>query len=599
MPRIALRGRVQAVAAAALAAVALLTCVYPTDRSGEVYVSVTSSDTLLLRDSLLLQGTQANLTAQAWQRLGGGDSAAITNIEFAWFSSSPATAIVQGHAGGSARLSGVASGRATISVVAVGYQGSKSAAFPIRVSTPFKIDSVRADTASYSAVATFNGDATHHTVKYGQLLTFYGVGIRGIFLAELTTSLGATPLLPDTFSFKGVPAGIGQMSFWVPFPAQTGKPVALALGGNAFDTTTIKVLHRDIYKVSVPNDTLSRKLSLDAAGPIAQFPGLLFFNPALAYEELPRGDTLGADWYRFVRTDTAGAITFVVGTGQTGNLANLLLSDTIAYQSTTKTYALGDSGWTIGLGEYDCRGHSFSPVQSAPPDSFIIALKAPLPGKVIQVLSQYAVAGSYELAVVAGYARSDTSIVPDRFEGNRTCTLADANFLDPTKKIAVGGGSSFRDSSLTIDNGFEVDWFRFDVTGGLGTPLAIRSAPLPFNVADSSDIDLYLLKRDSLTLVASSAAQATTGSYDSVSVLLLAPGPYYLVVVDFAGVATRYSLCIAAALDCTPPASAVAPGPASPAVLRASPTRRAKPSRPLRPRLAPLVVPSARAPWRP
>jgi hypothetical protein len=598
MPRIALRSRVPTVVAAALAAVALLACVYPTDRSGEVYVSVTSSDTLLLRDSLLLQGTQANLTAQAWQRLGGGDSAAISNIEFAWFSSSPATAIVQGHAGGSARLSGVASGRTTISVVAVGYQGSKSAAYPIRVSTPFKIDSVRADTASYSPVANFNGDATHHTVKYGQLLTFYGVGIRGIFLAELSTSLGATPLLPDTFSFKGVPAGIGQMSFWVPFPAQTGKPVVLALGGNAFDTTTIKVLHRDIYKVSVPNDTLSRKLSLDAAGPIAQFPGLLFFNPALAYEELPRGDTLGADWYRFVRTDTTDAITFVVGTGQTGNLANLLLSDTVVYQSTTKSYALGDSGWTIGLGEYDCRGYPFLPVQSAPPDSFIIALKGSLPGKVIQVLSQYAVPGSYELAVVAGYATSDPSIGPDRFEGNRTCTLADANFLDPTKKIAVGGGTSFRDSSLTIDNGFEVDWFRFDVTSGLSTPVAIRSAPLPFNVADSSDIDLYLLTRDSLRLVASSAAQATTGSYDSVSVLLLAPGRYYLVVVDFAGVPTRYSLCIAAALDCTPPASAVAPGPVSPAALRARPTRRARSSR-LRPRFAPLLVPSSRAPWRP
>lgn len=598
MPRIALRCR--APAAAALAALALLTCVFPTDRSGEVYVSVTSSDTLLLRDSLLLQGTQASFTARAWQRLGGGDSAAISNIEFAWFSSSPATAIVQSHAGGSARVSGVASGRTTISVVAVGYQGSKAAAFPIRVSTPFKIDSVRADTASYGPVATFNGDPTHHTAKYGQLLTFYGVGIRGIFLAELGTSLGATPLLADTFSFKGVPAGIGQMSFWVPFPVQTGNPVALALGGNAFDTTTIKVLHRDIYKVSVPNDTLSRKLSLvDGAGPLAQFPGLLFFNPALAYEELPRGDTLGADWYRFVRSDTTGALTFVVGTGQTGNLANLLLSDTIAYQSTTKSYALGDSGWTIGLGEYDCRGFGFSPIQSAPPDSFIIALKGPLPGKVIQVLSQYAVPGSYELAVAAGYATSDPSIVPDRFEGNRTCTLADANFLDPTKKIAVGGGSAFRDSSLTIDNGFEVDWFRFDVvTGGLSTPIAIRSAPLPFNVADSSDIDLYLLTRDSLKLVASSAAQATTGSYDSVSVLLLAPGPYYLVVVDFAGVPTRYSLCMAAALDCAPPASAVAPGPA-PAALRARPTRRAGSSRSLGPRFAPLVVPSSQAPWRP
>lgn len=558
MPRIALRRRAPLVVVATVfAALALLTCVYPTDRSGEVYVSVTSSDTLLLRDSLLLQGTTATLTAQAWQRLAGGDSAAIPNTQFAWLSSTPATAIVQGVGGGIARLTGVASGRTTVSVVPVAYQGSKSAAFPLRVSTPFRIDSVRADTASYSPVATFNGDATHRTVKYGQLLTFYGVGIRGIFLA----TLGSTALFPDTFSFKGVPAGVGQMSFWVPFPAQTAKPVVLALGGNAFDTTTIKVFRRDIYKVSVPNDTLPRKLSLDGAGPIAQLPIVIVADPALAFEELPRGDTLGADWYRFTRTDTTGPMTLIVTTTQTGNLAELVLSDSIVYQSSTKSYAIGSSAWTIGLGEYDCRGRRFLPAQSTP-DSLIIALKGPLPSRVLHVLSQYAVPGSYGLDVVSGYLTLDPTIGPDRFEPNRICTQADANFLDPLRKITVALGTSFRDSALTIDNPHAVDWYRFQVGGLVTQTVTITSHALPFATVDSSDIDLYVLTSDTLGLLGTTSSPGSVGSDDTLSVLL-APGQYYLVVVDFAGIPTRYSLCMVAGLSCSPPVSASRGAPAA------------------------------------
>jgi hypothetical protein len=573
-----------------VAGLAGLTCVFPSDRSGEVYVSLAAADPLLASDSLVLQGTEATLSARAWQRVTSSDSVEVPNVAFRWLTSDPTTATVQGEGARTARLTGVASGRATISVAAVAFQSSKPATFPIRVSTPFKLDSVRADTASYSSVATFNGDANHHTVKYGQLLTFYGVGVRGIFFAQL----GSTSLLADTFSFKGVPAGVGQMSFWVPWPAQTGKPVALALGGNAFDTTTIRAFHRDIYKVSLPTDTVARRLSLDGPGPIPSLPFIVFANPALTFEDLPRGDTIGADWFRFTRTDTTRAITLVVTSPQSGNLSDVLLSDSIVYQSSTKTHAIGASAWTIGPGEYDCRGRKFLPAQS-PPDSIIIALQGPLPGHALHMLSSYAVPGIYGVAVLDGYFTTDPTIGPDRFEGNRTCTLADANFLDPARTIAVDPTRKFRDSTLTIDNPHAVDWYRFHVTNSGLQSVQIQSRPLPFTAGlDSSAIDLYVLTTDTLGQLGKATA-TVPGAQDSLT-LSLATGDYYLVVVDFAGVPTRYALCIVMSIlpHCDPAITAAPPagrpgasllpsllpphrglGPRPRAALRPSPARRA------------------------
>jgi hypothetical protein len=594
MSHIALRGTAARITVVAvLAGLAGLTCLNPTDRSSEVYVSLQASDPLLAGDSLVLQGTQATLRARAWQRISSTDSAEVRNVAFRWLTSDATTATVQGQEGGTARLTGVSSGRATITVAAIAFQGSKPATFPVRVSTPFKLDSIRADTASYGPVATFNGDATHHTVKYGQLLTFYGVGVRGIFFA----SLGNVLLVADTFSFKGVAAGVGQMSFWVPWPAQTGKPVALALGGNAFDTTTIRVFHRDIYKVSVPNDTLPRRLSLDGPGPIAQLPFFVLADPALAFEEFPRTDTAGADWYRFTRTDTTTAITLIVTSAQTGNLSEVLLSDSIVYTKATNSYAIGANAWTIGIGEYDCRGRKFLPAQS-PPDSLIIALHAPLPGHVLHLLPFYTVPGSYGLFVVNGYVTVDTSIHPDRFEDNRTCGLADANFLDPARNITVDASRPFRDSTLTIDNPHAVDWYRFHVTPAALQTVQIQSRPLPFTAGlDSSAIDLYVLSTDTLAMLGKATA-AVPGARDSLN-LSLATGDYYVVVVDFAGVPTRYAVCIVVGLfpHCDPATTAAPPLGVSAAERLPSLTPPSAGHGP-RPRAAPRSSSGRRAPWR-
>jgi hypothetical protein len=536
----------------------------------------------------VLQGTQAALVARAWQRLSPRDSVEIPNVAFVWSSANTATATVQGLGGGGARLTGIASGRTTITVAAIPYQSSKPATFPLRVSTPFTIDSVRADTASYSAVATFNADPTHRTVKYGQLLTFYGVGTRGIFFATLP---GAS-LIADTFSFKGLPQGLGQMSFWVPHPAQTGTPVALALGGNVFDTTLIQVRHRDIYKVSPPRDTLPRAVSLDVPGLIPQIPGLLFYNPALAYEDLLRPDTVGADWFRFTRTDTTAAITLIVATTDFANLGRVLLSDSIVYQAGTASYSIGASAWTIGPREYDCRGRKFRPEQ-APPDSIIIALRS-LP-RGLHLLSRYAIPGNYGLAVLNGYLH-DPKMVPDRFTGNNTCTMADLNFAGPLN-ISVASGLGFRDSTLTLDNPQAVDWYRFHVTSGALQSVQIQSRPIPFTAGlDSSAIDLYVLTTDTLGALGKAIA-TVPGARDSLT-LGLATGDYYLVVVDFAGVPTRYALCIVVstlAPHCDPATKAPAAPLTPPAIAAAAMPPLGAASRP---RAAPRPPSARRAPWR-
>jgi hypothetical protein len=83
--------------------------------------------------------------------------------------------------------------------------------------------------------------------------------------------------------------------------------------------------------------------------------------------------------------------------------------------------------------------------------------------------------------------------------------------------------------------------------------VSIRATSRPFGAVDRSDIDLYLLSvptgTTGLNLIASDLAHGSSSAMTE----LLNPGDYYLVVADSAGIPTRYSICIEAAFDCTPP----------------------------------------------
>ena len=60
-------------------------------------------------------------------------------------------------------------------------------------------------------------------------------------------------------------------------------------------------------------------IDLDAPGPYPSIPFVKFFNPALAFEELPRDTTVGYDWYRFTRSDTTRPLTIVIPSSGRGH----------------------------------------------------------------------------------------------------------------------------------------------------------------------------------------------------------------------------------------------------------------------------------------
>ena len=67
------------------AGLAVATCSFPTDKSDEVYVVLTPSDTLLAR-GIIQQGQTDLIFAQTWRRLPNGDSAEVLNVDYHWAS---------------------------------------------------------------------------------------------------------------------------------------------------------------------------------------------------------------------------------------------------------------------------------------------------------------------------------------------------------------------------------------------------------------------------------------------------------------------------------------------------------------------------------
>ena len=172
----------------------------------------------------------------------------------------------------------------------------------------------------------------------------------------------------------------------------------------------------------------------------------------------------------------------------------------------------------------------------------------------MDLVSGYVQEGRYLLGVVRGYATADPRLAPDAFEENDLCTFADDNFASGPTHIDLGVRGF--GENLTIDNAHEIDWLRFRVSGIGPQAVAFRTAGRPFSAIDRSDIDVYVLTVPNGTQGLAVAGQDVShGSASSLN-LLLAPGDYYVAVVDSAGVATRYSLCMAIGTTCALPSPA-------------------------------------------
>jgi hypothetical protein len=538
-----------------LLAVALtgVTCAFPDDNSPDVYVTI---ETPAL---VLLDGEEMSIQARAWRLIGtpdtgNGDDEPLGNVEFQWISNNANVARVDNDGGGYATVLGVASGLADITARAIAFEKAGNATLPLRVSGFLEVDST-----------------TPAGVKWGDKLTVWGVGIQFAFVASLTGS----GLIPDSLSYVES-NGFSHMDFWVPQPARTSQ--LFVLGPGVFFTTpdSVVVDTIDLYE---PNTTSPTLLNLDAPGPYPTIPFIKFFNPALAFEELPRDTTVGYDWYRFARSDTTRPLTLVVrpqGNTDSSGLF-MVIGDSIEWDpgGFHKPPANPPFWFVTSEGFYVCPRGGFSP-NILPFDSMVIALKT-LPRYVagnngLHVLNFYGQRFNY-LMIAADTVVTPPKIPQDRFEENDVCTMAD----DPAKRIPVAPGAPFADT-LTIDVPHDLDWYRFRVTAQLLTDsTTIRVASRPFGgagAADRSDLDLYVLDTNFVDL----GSSANVGSQDILK-LRLATGDYYLAVVDYLGEPTRYSLCMSVRVGCIPPFAPAPPAGAAP-VSRGSKVRASQGVRP-------------------
>jgi len=516
-----------------LAALAVATCKFPTDKSGEVYVTIQAPS------QVVLDGDEMTVQARAWRLVGtpdsgNGDDEAITNVAFTWTTSAGAVARVQQDAAGYATIQGIGPGKADITARAVAFESGADATLPVRVSGFLEIDSV-----------------TPSFVKWGDKLTLWGVGVRFAF----SVSLPGQQLIPDTASYVEA-NGLSHMDFWVPQPAFTGNLFVVGPGVFFSPPGTTSVDTVDLYE---PNTATFSAIDLDGPPPYPAVPQVLFFNPALAFEALDRDSARGGDdWYRFARADTATPLTFIMRPEGLTDSSGLFMvySDSIFYTgSGSIPYAPGLTSWfiTSQAGSHCVRGSFFPSVN--PIDSMIVALKTRpryVPGNNgLHFFAGYQKRFNYTMVMVNAYLTSDPRIQPDRFEENDICELADA----PAKLIPVSPATSFSDT-LNIDNPHDIDFLHVVVTAPLASDSTmIKVHSRPFGTSDRSDIDIYVLRVSPFGAIAS---VSTTGSEDSMRVQL-ASGDYYIAVVDFAGEATRYSICVAVRFACTPPAASSSP----------------------------------------
>lgn len=529
-------------------ALAGVTCAFPTDKSDKVFVTLEAPSHVVLR------GQEMSIYARAW-RVTGADTQPITNVEFAFASGSGSIARVDKDCCGYATVTGVNSGTVDIVARAVAFEQAESADLALRVANPLEIDSVRPT-----------------TVHYGEVLTVYGVGVDSMFFA----SLGDVNLIEYPFSrVRDTTTGLGEIAFWVPPPAHSAQLFFLGAGVFGLDTGTTNVLKDDVFE---PNDTIPSNINLDLGGP---WPGtvlapFLFLNPALAFEPVDRTLGLGEDWFRFTTSDTTQAMTFFITYPSFGDTS---AAATRTFFLDSLNYAVGapgdpvekffgrDSADFISSDFYRCKGDEFSPTQLQR-ESTTVALKT-LPSHFMHIVTFFSRTQRYGLAVVQGYVTADPLIKADAYEENDLCHYTDSIPGQPNPKPRIRVSTVQFSDTMNIDNPFEIDWYRIEVPAhGAADSVLFRLQGRPFIAGrDSSDIDIYVetVPGSTGSGVFDVGSSVNAGSTEDL-MLNLAAGSYYLAVVDYAGVAMRYSMCmrVITALAVVRTCGLILPGPAVP-----------------------------------
>jgi hypothetical protein len=478
-----------------------VTCALPTDKSDQVTVVMQAPSLVVIR------GQQLPVFARAFH-VNGTDTVDVKNIVFRWSSGNTNLATVQDDGGGYAQVTGVNSGTVEIVARAVAFEEADLGRLQVRVSNPLEIDSMRPA-----------------TVRYGEVITLYGIGVDSIFQASLA---GAT-LFPYPFSAGRDSTGYAHLSFWVPPPARTDSLFYIGNGVFGFTDSLVQVIRSDVYE---PNETSPYVIDLDGPRP---FPGtilqpFLFLNPALSFELLPREVKEGVDWYRLTQAATRD-LTVILTAGEAAGTFGTFLTDSLAFRASDTTYYIGSDAWTFGPSSHACHGLPFVPPEAVG-DSTVVALKG-VSGS-LDMVALYGQAARYGLAVIEAYV---SELPADDHEEDSYCSAAD---LRGTRQ------ATFQDT-LTIENPHAIDWIRFHYTqGGAGSTAQVRLHAFPgVNPATSKDLDLYVIR---VPQAADSALQVlfadTTAGSDVNRTVSLATGDYYLVVLDYAGATTHYAICV-------------------------------------------------------
>jgi hypothetical protein len=474
-----------------LPALCIGACVAPSDSSDEVFVTVEAPS------HVVIQGRDVSLVARTWRRTSVGAVEPVAGVSYRW--QTRGEGIVDlASSRDKATMTGVSRGLDSVFATAVDFEDATPGSWEVRVTASVEIDEV-----------------SPASVRYGEEVTVRGVGLGRV----VRFALGEADLIPDVGSFSGDSAGFGELRLWVPFPARSDRLVAVTpegLSTAADDTTTVVQL--DPFE---PNDERGSIVRLEPGVGNEAMP--LFLNPALALE------SGGIDRYRIVTSDRARPLTFLLST------ASLVASEFEVDLSA------GGQPWRIGIREQECRGDLVT-MGSITPDTVVRAFTG-LPADTLDMVVQ-GPPSRYHMRILDGYRLQDPAIGPDRFEDNDDCVAAD----DPTKLVDLS--SPFSDS-VTIDNGYELDWYRFLVPGADSQLVTIRTRADPIGAVDSSDIALSLLTapQPGPDPVARSDVEGST----EVLSLALQPGEYYLLVSDGGGSAVRYALCLGLGSSCPLP----------------------------------------------
>jgi hypothetical protein len=497
-----------------LGAAFLVACTLPSDESDGLLVVLEASSPILIRGQLLrLQASVQH----------AGDGKVVPGGAFVWSSSDTNIARVTRGPGGTATVVGVNSGRAIIGAFPEDFQSASPGELNLRVANPVEIDSV-----------------TPSSVQYGEQVVLHGVGLGGIARA----TLGEVTLIPDSSSFTGEAAGTGTVRFWIPYPATSGRVLVVPLeGGGAPAPLPTTVVPVDVYDAERSDATV---LAVGTV-PVAD-DGTLFSNPALVI-----ASAADVDNYRIQSDGWDGPLSVIVSTAVPGvtGLDPILSPD----RPPDLPIVPSPDSWTITADSQFCKRDLVDLAQAPPPGrertTFVRSFVRP-PADPLLLQVRGASAGRYGLSIVNRYLTADPRLEADRLEDNDTCVDADRWFSDASTRVFIDSTSGFSEI-LSIDNPYDVDWLRFQVRDNIRQLVTIRLASRPFGAADSSDLGLLLgpipqpFEPDPVFEWTIRSHSAQSGETVGVE---LEPGDYYLAIVDDAGVATRYALCMALGASC-------------------------------------------------